>query len=191
VGTGHEPWSDLETTARVSEQAIIGMLGAINQALPSLELNRADVLRVMPGLLPAERPNTTDLVTHEMIYPHYRHGGPARLVSIGSIKYTTSPFAATQALRKLFGPAQQVGHSPRPPGAATDVAFSDPGAITRASTHALREAVQYLMDYEAAQTLDDVVFRRTEWGLHPQSVDLLQARLMSSGSSLRVSPGHG
>jgi glycerol-3-phosphate dehydrogenase len=191
VGTGHATWSQDPATPKVSDQAVEQMLAAVNRALPGLDLQPNEVRRTMAGLLPARRPGRAELVTRERVYAHNRHGGPARLISIGSIKYTTAPYAAEQALRRAFGPRRGLSFSPRPAVTPMPTSLTDPDAPSQASAEALRQTVQHLIEHEAAHDLADIVHRRTDWGLYPGNAQTLQARLASEQSGVGTGPGDG
>jgi glycerol-3-phosphate dehydrogenase len=102
VGTRHLPREGIEEPEPTHDE-LRSFLADLNHALPRLELQASDVVRVYSGILPAKRAGSTQLATRDVIYVHSTTGGPTGLVSVLGVKYTTARSVAERTLRVLFG----------------------------------------------------------------------------------------
>jgi len=171
----------------VPQSAIDRMLDALNATLPDLNLKRARVRRVLAGLLPARSKGSTQLTDREVIYDHAHHGGPTSLVSVSTIKYTTARHAAARAIATATGARRPKSENSLPIDQgepACPVSLRDGEAALAASNETLARTVDRLQHEEAADTLEDVLYRRTDWAMDPTVAAQLHHRLASM-------PGHG
>ena len=157
VGTSES--SDLrqpdDQDARRDEVA--AFLSEINETFPALGLKQDDVTLVHRGIVPAAVANgRISLLGQSRIIDHGVDGHGRELISVIGVKYTTARVVAERAvdlvLRKLSRPANpcRTADTVLPKAGLEDHDPSDPIA------HALGE--------EMAQTLSDVVVRRTGLG---------------------------
>ena len=86
-----------------SEAQIEAFLADLNAALPAFAVSRREVLQVLWGILPAERPGAAEPADRPVVLDHGAHGGPRGLVSIAGVKLTTARAVAEQALAALYG----------------------------------------------------------------------------------------
>jgi glycerol-3-phosphate dehydrogenase len=177
IGTGHAPWSDADAPPKVDRALIESMLDAVSAALPGLALSAADVTQVMAGLLPATKPGGTTLTDQAAIYDHARRGGPRGLISIAGVKYTTARAVAAKAVQRAIGSAQYQPHSARPPALKAPVSLIAPNAALACSDAALKHTVELLFEHEAATNIEDVLWRRTAWGMASDGGDAVRRRL--------------
>ncbi len=163
----------LEADAHVS-----AMLEDLNAALPGWMLGRDAVLRVLAGLMPVTRSGSTRLSARPVIHDHGTAGGPAGLVSVSGVKFTTARRVAERALGRLIPAAR--------PAAATAPARPAPAAIPsaaefrnllRADPAQARAVAGELARTESAMRLDDLLLRRTDWGMLPDPTGALAEQL--------------
>lgn len=123
AGTCHVglPQPALEPT--VTEDQVRQFLGALNAAIPGLDLAPQDVIHVYAGLLPGRRSGTAELVTRPVIHDHGARGGPPGFYSISGVKFTTARRVAEQTLRTIFGrQLRQPSHATARPPPLLDLA---------------------------------------------------------------------
>jgi glycerol-3-phosphate dehydrogenase len=129
------------------------LLNQINSALPSAQLTPDDVTRIHAGLLPCEpgRPADSDpkLRRHYMLVDHAERDALEGLITTLGVKYTTARDVAERTINLA---ARKLGQAIRPSSSAT--------APLPAGDRDVRSAIHG----EMAQTLTDVVYRRTGLG---------------------------
>lgn len=167
LGTWYTMAEDELASARAV--GIRALLQEFNAACPGLRLSLDDVVRCQWGWLPlraGNEPGRADaLAERARIIDHGRKQGPARLISVEGVKYTTARRVAEQAIDKVFKSLGRV--SPlcrtadlRLPGAQASVSLQPALAADTATVLcAVRD--------EMAVKLDDIVFRRTTLGTAP------------------------
>lgn len=101
VGTGHAPLPPDSDTTVVPEAEINAMIDDLNAAVPTLALQRSEIIETLSGQLPVRRKRTTDLCASARILRHSDHGGPERAVSVAGVKFTTARSTAAKALDAL------------------------------------------------------------------------------------------
>jgi glycerol-3-phosphate dehydrogenase len=167
VGTWYEPHDGRPGDVRITEADVARLLGEINRRCPALALTLDDVRLVHGGLLPLTE---TELARHGRIVDHARDGLPGVLSVVG-VKYTTARLMAERVVDRVF---EWLGRTPsRSVSAVVPLdgpAHGDVLADLSRDEHAedpvalLRAEVRHAIRAEMAQTLSDVVFRRTELG---------------------------
>ena len=143
----------------LTEEEIVGFLDEVNRSHPSLELSRDQVLLYHSGLVPTgdNRPATKNVRFGHRSYllDHQKTDGLEGLLSLVGVRYTTAireaPRAVNLAFQKLLRTA---------PVSRLDSEPLEAEATPSFSTQQVRHAVQH----EMAQTLADVMLRRTELG---------------------------
>lgn len=90
---------------KVTDEDIQDLMNGVNDACPSLDLQREKVAFVHAGLVPVTRMNTrtgyVDLAKQYSIHDHRRHGIRG-LVSVVGVKYTTARCVAEKVVNRVF-----------------------------------------------------------------------------------------
>lgn len=168
AGTYHAPRASDATEAAAEASEVEAFLADLRAALPGFEPRCEDVREVLAGLLPAREAGSAELETSSRIVDHAGHGGPAGLVSVRGVKYTTARRVGEAALRRaraavghdLPGLRDGEGPEPRPRLTAREALEgirSDPGEV--------RRQVEAMVREEAVTRPADLLERRTEWTL--------------------------
>lgn len=167
AGTHHAP----DDAEGVSPAMVERFLEALGRGLPGFAAARQQVLRVHWGRLPAVAAGSAAPTSRDTIVDHGAAGGPAGLVSVSGVKFTTARAVAERALALLLAregrPLPAPGAVDRPPPAApppaerVEVLFArEPGAA--------RAELRARVASEAVVRLDDLLLRRTDWGADPR-----------------------
>jgi glycerol-3-phosphate dehydrogenase len=132
-------------------------LAEINETFPGLQLKQDEVTLVHRGIVPAAVVNgRIGLLGQSRIIDHAAQGHTENLISIVGVKYTTARVVAERTidlvLRKLSRPA--------PPCRTADTLLPEAGLHDAD----LPDPIGHAIDTEMAQTLSDVVIRRTGLG---------------------------
>jgi glycerol-3-phosphate dehydrogenase len=99
AGTAYFPWEGPPGRPAPSTEQIDAVIADINAAIPDLDLQRRQVVHVEAGLLPATHPGSAQPGRRPVIHDHGRRSGPAGLISVSGVKYTTARDIAERALR--------------------------------------------------------------------------------------------
>jgi glycerol-3-phosphate dehydrogenase len=167
AGTAHYPWTHDEPKPHATRAQIDEVIEQLNAAVPQLELRRHQVLRVYAGLLPATAADSAELSDRPVIHDHSRDdGGPAGLVSVSGVKYTTARDVAEQALRCALPAMPPLeAESDRPPAAELpSLVVNDHGKLPGPATEALRRFAAA----EAVVHTEDLLLRRGAWADDPR-----------------------
>jgi glycerol-3-phosphate dehydrogenase len=131
-------------------------LAQVNETFPALALSAEEITLVHRGVVPAGIQNGRPiLLAHSRIIDHSEDGSP-QLISVIGVKYTTARAVAERVvdlILKKLGRAYIRSHTAETLLPDASLLDSDP---PDAVVHAVRE--------EMAQTLNDVVIRRTGMG---------------------------
>lgn len=169
VGTYHDRWMGQpdwpQATARQVEQMIL----ELNAAVPGWDLGTDGVLRVCCGLLHgAARRAPEGIATRELLRDHGRTGGPAGLMTVAGVKFTTAPRVAARVLRAAgFGARTPAGPVPRPPARPIPDLVSFRQTLSGAPERATAW-IRELVAEESVLSVEDLLRRRTDWGLDPR-----------------------
>jgi glycerol-3-phosphate dehydrogenase len=142
---------------RASSDEVHGFLTDVNRTFPALRLDYDEVTLVHRGIVPADTRNgKVSLLGHSRVIDHQFDGDTPGLISVVGVKYTTARLAAEHVVDLVQAKLKRrhvrcVTADTVLPGAGLD--DSDPPDPV---AHAVRE--------EMAQTLADVVIRRTGLG---------------------------
>ena len=169
VGTYHDRWTGPPHRPGPSIEQIEQMLLELNAAVPGWNLQSDDVLRVCSGLLPGTtRAANEGLETNEMLHDHGRTGGPLGLFTVAGVKFTTAPLVAARVLRAAgFRSRGSVAEVPRPPARP----IPDPASFRRTLAAEPGEAAEWvrrIVAEESVLSIEDLLRRRTDWGLDPR-----------------------
>jgi len=157
IGTSESPDERQPDDQSASREEVNAFLTDINETFPALGLRADEVTLVHRGIVPAAAASgRMSLLAHSRVIDHGDDGGKRELISIVGVKYTTARAVAERAvdlvLRKLDRkPVRCRTAETVLPGAGLDDRDDDDPLA-----HAMRE--------EMAQTLSDVVIRRTGLG---------------------------
>jgi glycerol-3-phosphate dehydrogenase len=158
VGTGEasEPRQPDDQAAKRDE--LEPFLAEIHDTFPALGLKLSDVTLVHRGIVPAIVANgRMSLLGHSRVIDHgVQRTGPANLVSIVGVKYTTARSVAETAVNLIIA---KLGRHPAPCRTADTIL---PGAGLNEGDPS--DPITYAIHEEMAHTLADVVVRRTGMG---------------------------
>jgi len=190
AGTSHTAWGGGRNDAEISNEMVASFLADLNDSIPGFEVTPSDVQQVNWGFLPAARENIDQIATRPVILHHADHGGPEGLFSVSGVKFTTARLVAEQTLRVIQKSRGEglpdLTPVPRPSPthwpAAGEILASGDGAAEQT-----RGKLEQLTELESVVTLDDVLFRRTDWWLNPDLSEALEARF-SDWLTRRIPP---
>lgn len=175
VGTAHLPRPRGTVAAVPTEAEVAAFVANLAAALPGWGVGVGDVRRVFAGLLPARSAGSAELAKRELLLDHAAAGGPAGLYSVSGVKFTTAWDVADQVL-DLAAPRLPAlrpvprAQSPRGLSALTAALTAAPPA----SSAALDETLRATAASEAVSHMDDLLLRRTNWGVRVPDIDALR-----------------
>jgi glycerol-3-phosphate dehydrogenase len=190
AGTYHAPWSG-GPRAEVDDALLDAFLADLAASIPGFAPSRRDVLRVYAGLLPARRPGTDAIATRETVLHHADADGPQGLFSVSGVKWTTARAVAEKTLRAIHAwrgtPLPGYGRAERPAPATVPPA-ARMREMLAAQPVAAAAAAGRLAAEESVVTIEDLLLRRTDWGMHPEDERALGAEL---GRRIPLPPAAG
>jgi glycerol-3-phosphate dehydrogenase len=170
AGTYEAPWKGSVEEGPPGEALVADFLAKLNAAVPGLDLKLEEVLRLHWGLLPAAAEGTAKLAVRPQWVDHGARGGPYGLYSISGVKFTTARLVAERSLRALFKSRGESlpPHSEikRPAPRRVLAAEEFERLLHRDRSRAQADLVQ-LAKEEAVIHADDILLRRTDWGIEP------------------------
>lgn len=168
VGTIHNPWFEpVEVRPKPSESQLKSFINNLNLAIPGLNLELSEVVRILAGVLPVKQTGGIKLASREKIWDHGKHGGIKGLYSIAGVKFTTSRLVADKTLKAIFPTRKKI---------VTDL-VTDKDTIASGQFDydwwpgndlAWLQSLQKIVTEEAVVHLDDLVLRRTSLGDNPK-----------------------
>jgi glycerol-3-phosphate dehydrogenase len=164
VGTGEIIVEKKEAETKVPEEELETFVKELNEAVPGLDLGKADVQRVYSGILPAEQNGS--MSKREKMIDHGSIDGPKGLFSVSGVKFTTSRLVADKTLNHIFPRATKLPHE-RIVESGNNKPLSFPYHWQPSSPEDLAPLREILQN-EAVQHLSDLVLRRTSLGDHPE-----------------------
>jgi glycerol-3-phosphate dehydrogenase len=182
AGTVHRARSAIDCPPTGEE--IRAFLDDLNSCWPGSDLEPDDVLRVHWGTVPAARRGSPELARRPVVHDHAAAGGPSGLVSVSGVKWTTARLVAERTLRlvaaRLGRELSEPSDAPRPaPAPRIDApAFRE---LLRADPDAALLHVARIRDEEAVVSPDDLLLRRTDWGMDPRVGAEIGAALRAIG----------
>lgn len=165
---------------RPTEAEVRAMVDGLNAAAPGLHLTDTDVLRIDAGVLRASPDDPAEPSDRAAVTTHAHHGGPAGLITLSGVKYTTARAEAARALAAAVGqrPITPAGRTrPAPAPWAAGLALAHPAWARDADLSAHADALHALITAEGVRTLADLVYRRSEWGQDPRTLAGVGARI--------------
>jgi glycerol-3-phosphate dehydrogenase len=181
AGTFHAPGAAApppDEAEEPGESLVREFLAELDRAIPAFGFREEDVLRVHWGRLPVTHEGGVDLKKRPVLQDHGAHGGPRGLFSVSGIKFTTARRVAEKTLESVSAEgvlmrevtSPQAGEPPRPsplPDASRmrDLLSTDPVEA--------RAVVQRAVSEESVVALEDLLLRRTDWGVLPHDSEEL------------------
>lgn len=162
AGTGHVPFTGKPEDARPDDSLINGFIADLNAAIPGINLQRSDILRIFSGLLPAKAEGSSDLSVRAIITDHGADGGPTGLFSVSGVKFTTSRLVAEKTLRLAIPSLPPYSHDIAP-----EIKPAGQRGVYEFHSHppedisAWRKSILAIITEESVLHLDDLVLRRT------------------------------
>jgi glycerol-3-phosphate dehydrogenase len=146
------------------EPLVEEFLRELNAALPGAGFRREQVSRVLWGSLPAEAEGSRVPSPRPVIHDHGAHGGPRGLLSVSGIKLTTARAVAEETLRLLeAGPPIEVERpAPDPP-----LDLDELIQLAENDWTAARDHLRGIVERQSVVQLEDLLLRRTDWGIDP------------------------
>jgi glycerol-3-phosphate dehydrogenase len=180
AGTFHAPWLGPADHPTPAEEHVAAFLTDLNDAVPGWNLRRDEVIRVLSGLLPASREGTAALAVREVFHDHGAHGGLKGLYSVCGVKYTTARLVAEKALTRILGGPRRDVEIARPaPVSPPDL--DTMVRLAQTDRKSASELVDRLNQSEAVLNPEDLLSRRTDWGLDPRRIPELQTLVTNAG----------
>jgi glycerol-3-phosphate dehydrogenase len=160
-GTFYRHFNGKPDGLKPTDQDVERLISQLNSALPGADITSSDISRIHAGLLPckAGRDFASDpkLLRHYMLVDHAGRDGVDGLLTALGVKYTT---ARDVASRTVALAARKLGKS-IPPSDTDRAAL--PGTV-QPLPQKTEDVIKYAVNNEMAQTLSDVIYRRTDWG---------------------------
>lgn len=166
VGTANIPVREGKPRAVPSQDEVEDLLGEINGAAPGLDVDLSDVACVWSGLVPARYGGSTQPAERPVVIDHTEYGGPAGLISISGVKYTTARLVAQRVVAQLPGPPV----TPLADVPCEEVIEEVPGYGEKASITDFGPRLRDIVQNEAVRFADDLVIRRTGLWRYPDHV---------------------
>jgi glycerol-3-phosphate dehydrogenase len=183
VGTVHDPWTGNLTDVPIpSPERLANFINDLNCAIPGLELTASEVLRLFSGLLPAKESGSNELAKREVIFDHAAVGGLMGLYSISGVKFTTARLVAEKTVSIAFPQFKGVRLTDEkvltpPPEARNRQGIFEYHWSPDPQDLAWQAELAQLVINESVQHLDDLIFRRTSLGDHPERTLSIVSRL--------------
>jgi glycerol-3-phosphate dehydrogenase len=188
AGTSYAPSSGgAGPGAPPDEASVEDFLAALNAAVPGWNVRASEVLRVCHGWLPAEADGSAVPAERPVIHDHGSKGGPQGLFSVSGVKLTTARAVAETMLGRLFKHVPAPGWIGRPE-ADPPLALDDFLNLAAHDREAARDHLRGIVERQSVVHLEDLLLRRTDWGIYPEGT--VAARLCTSlgWSAVRARP---
>lgn len=181
AGTYHCPASAPGTVP--TDKQVLDFLGDLSAAVLDFEVTSEDVLRILPGTLPATHPGTTDLKRRAVWRDEGDDGGPDGLFTLIGVKYTTAPVAAERAINRIIERcfsriAGEANGDDVEPQARYVPEWPEFVCLSQEDPSTARRLVRTIIEEESVTSMDDLLLRRSDWGLvpseHEKAADLVR-----------------
>jgi len=166
VGTGEKIVEKGAGETRVTDGDMAAFIQDINRLVPGLALKESDILRVYPGILPANAKGK--LADRPVTIDHGQHNGPKGLFSVSGVKFTTARLVADRTLKRVFPGLFRQPYNELLTGfpGLGDTCFPD--YDWRPKDDRDMEKLRRIVAEEAVVHLGDLVIRRTSLGDNPK-----------------------
>ena len=169
IGTGHAPCLDGQIDSPIVSSEHIGkFLDDVNQTLPGLNAGKENIEHILSGFLPVRKHGSTQLTARGVILHHGDIGGPEGFYSVSGIKFTTARRVAQRLLDRIQLKLRRrdTKNETRRPVKELDsydaLATLMPKSLTDTDDLIWKEQVIKVVQEEAVQHLDDLIFRRSD-----------------------------
>lgn len=155
---------------RISYEYMEEFINDLNKMVPGLNLSRQEIVRIYPGILPADKMD--ELTKRPAIIDHAEKGGPKGLYSIAGIKFTTSRLEADRLLNKIFPKIRKLSYEET----FADLKMEHFHFDYRWEPHGEKDlnTLRGIIKNEAVVHLSDLILRRTSLGDNPKrAIDIL------------------
>jgi len=149
--------------AEPTEEEVARFLELLNAAIPELGVDHRHVARVFAGLLPVDTAGGVTLQSRETIVPESRPDGPAGLVRVSGVKYTTAGNVARQVLRLVRPDIPATAGGPALPLDPGTPLLTDLQRLSSGEPEEAAKLLRRIADEESAMSLEDLAYRRTNW----------------------------
>jgi len=166
AGTLHAPWTGSTQDPIPDERLVLTFLTELNEAVPDLDLRREDVIRILPGLLPAAVDGGAIPAVREVVHDHGAHGGLRGVYSVSGVKYTTARRVADEALQRILGTRPGQNGFERP-ASLPDLDVAGMMRLMEADRPGAIAHIGRIVREEAVLDPEDVMLRRSDWGMNP------------------------
>lgn len=170
AGTFHVPAESPDS--QPAEHQILEFLGDLSAAIPGFDVARDQVLRILPGILPAKQAQSDEPATRDLWIDHGAVGGSDGLFTLIGTKYTMAPLAAKRAVDRIVErclakiECQTAVHDGEPETRSVP----NWAELMRSGLEnpvATSELLRSLIEQESVTSMDDLLLRRADWGLVP------------------------
>ena len=181
AGTWHAPRPLDTVEALPTPVEVETYLEHLRAAIPGFNVTTRNVVRVLAGLLPADAPESAALTKREVVKNHGACGGLNGFFSVVGVKYTTASDVARQILEQVAGPAE-AGAKSTEQGAALQTVegtqvLIDADRLWTQDPAEVRETFRQVRASESVRSLDDLIFRRTNWATTVTDLGRLRHRI--------------
>jgi glycerol-3-phosphate dehydrogenase len=158
-----------DLSAGPSEQNVEEFLAELISVLPGAGIRRDRVRRVFWGWLPASSEGSRVPAGRPVIHDHGNG-----LLSVSGVKLTTSRAVAEEALGRIFARRGETLPAPgwiERPAADAPLALDDFLRLAGRDREAARVHLRGLVERQSVVRLDDLLLRRTDWGLQGRATE--------------------
>ena len=166
AGTFHAPWTGPTYDPVPDERLVLTFVTELNEAVPELHLRREHVIRILAGFMPTAVEGSATPAVREVMHDHGAHGGLRGVYSVSGVKYTTARLVADKALQRILGTRHRLNRIERP----APLPDLDVEAVTRWVEEDRPRAIEHIgriVREEAVLYPDDLLLRRSDWGMTP------------------------
>lgn len=174
------------------EEDVAAFLADLDAALPGFGVRKAPVAQVLWGWLPATEEGGAIPSSRPVIHDHGAAGGPAGLWTVSGVKLTTARALAKRVLTRVLGrrglalpacgPVHRPPADPPPPLAhLLHLASREPETV--------RETLQGIAARQAVVRMEDLLWRRTDWGLLPEAGAAIRLCSLLDSGDVKVRAG--
>jgi glycerol-3-phosphate dehydrogenase len=164
VGTGEILVEQNESETTVPAAELGKFIEDINNMVPGLVLSDEDVLRIYPGVLPAEENGR--LSARPALIDHGKNGGAKGLYSLSGVKFTTSRLVADRTLNGIFPGIKKISYDKI--FEKGDMEFIEFDYRYEPEGEKDMNILADIVKKEAVVHLDDLILRRTSIGDNPE-----------------------
>jgi glycerol-3-phosphate dehydrogenase len=180
AGTYHVPWKGEFGQREPDESLVRSFLTDLNASIPDFEVTSREIVRIYWGLLPAVAEGSKDLALREVIYNHAANGGPTGLFTVSGVKFTTARLVAEKTLHLIYRRHLRTCPTPKskePPPTLPYLHLRDFDELCRTNQGAAIAHLKRLVDEESVIHLEDLILRRTDWGMDPTRVEAVTRKI--------------